>query len=263
MGKIKREPCAFCPATADITGEHLWDDWAGRMFGNREYVYTWRDSDGHAKTWEHDKLNQKARVVCGKCNNEWMSEVSSRAKTLIGKAVSKCSPVVLNAEGIAAVAAWGFLKAVVADHMSDLTGPFYTFADRQLFRQTLAIPRGVQMWLAGTLRHRGVFKGYTIDTPLNTPQRFELNCFTYSLGHFAIQVVGSKWKRKALRRHANPPSVRQGIPWVRTSITIWPNIPAPIAWPASMFLGDRLNTHGVGPLKMIFAGFTGLRILWK
>jgi len=239
MRKVEREPCAFCPATADITGEHLWDDWAGKMFGDREYVYTRKDSEGHVRTWEHDKLSAKAHVVCRKCNNEWMSEVSTKAKAFIGDAICKCSRVVLSDDGIAAVAAWGFLKAAVADHMYDLTDPFYPFSDRQLFRQTLAIPNGVQMWLAGMLRHRGIFKGYTIDTPLNTPQRFELNCFTYGLGHFVIQVVGSKWKKKSLRRHAGTPGVRQSFAWSSTSIPFWPNVPAPFAWPPAMFLGER------------------------
>jgi hypothetical protein len=239
MGKSKREPCAFCPATADITDEHLWDSWAGRMFGPREYVYTRKDSEGHAKTWEHDKLSPKAHVVCGRCNNEWMSEVSTKAKTFIGGAICNRSAVALSDDGIAAVAAWGFLKAVVADHMYELTDPFYTFSDRQLFRETLAIPNGVQMWLGGTLRHRGVFKGYTIDTPLSTPQRFELNCFTYGLGHFVIQVVGSKWKKKSLRRHANPPAVRQSFAWSSTSVPFWPSVPPPVAWPPAMFLGER------------------------
>lgn len=246
MTKEDREPCAFCPATADITGEHIWDDWAGRMFdalGAREYVYKRRDAEGRVQTWEHDKLTPKAKVVCRRCNNEWMSEVSTKAKTFIGEAVCNRSAAVLNRDGIAAIAAWGFLKAIVSDHMNVLLEPFYSFADRQLFRQTLAIPCGVQMWLAGTLRHRGVFKGYTIDTPLNTPQRFELNCFTYSLGHFVIQVVGSKWKRKAHRRHTPPPGVKQAMTWAPTSIYFWPEVSPPIAWPPAMFLGDRAMEH--------------------
>jgi hypothetical protein len=140
---------------------------------------------------------------------------------------------------MAAVASWGFLKAVVADHMNELTNPFYAFADRNLYRQTLAIPNGVQMWVAGTLRHRGIFRGYTLDTPLDTPQRFELNCFTYALGHFVIQIVGAKWKRKALRRHALPPSVKQAAQWASPSILFWPNVSPPIAWPPAMFLGER------------------------
>lgn len=207
--------------------------------GACEYVYTRRDSEGRVQTFEHDKLFPKAKVVCRKCNNEWMSEVSTKAKEFIAQAICNRSPVTLNHEGIAAIAAWGFLKAVVSDHMTDTLEPFYAFADRQLFRQTLAIPKGVQMWLAGTLRHRGVFKGYTIITPFNTPQRFELNCFTYSLGHFVIQVVGSKWKRKAHRRHAPPPGVKQSATWASTSIYFWPEVPSPIFWPPSVFLGDR------------------------
>jgi len=189
MAKKDREPCAFCPATAEISGEHLWDDWAGRMFGDRQYKYTRRDSKGHETTWEHNNLSPKARVVCRKCNNEWMSQVSTNAKAFIGEALCNCTRVVLHSEGIAAVAAWGFLKAVVADHMYEMTDPFYPFEDRQLFRQTLAIPREVQMWLGGTLRHRVIFKGYTINTPPNTPQRFELNCFTYCLGTSLFRLL--------------------------------------------------------------------------
>jgi hypothetical protein len=239
MGKKEKEPCAFCPATAEITGEHIWSDWAGKLFGTHKFVFTRKESDGSVVTWEHNALHLKAKVVCRTCNNEWMSELENKTKSLIADMVCNCTPATLNGEAIATIAALGFLKCVVADHMSETTKPFYTSAERQSFRRTLAIPDGVQMWLASTLRLRGLFKGFIVQTPLNTPQRFGLNTFTYGLGHLVIQIVGCRWMKKAVRRHAEPPCLTQAIHWARVSIPFWPHNGSPVSWPPNAHLGNR------------------------
>jgi hypothetical protein len=239
MNKRDREPCAFCPASANITGEHLWSDWAGKMLGERRYTFTRKELDGSVLTWKQDGLNSKANVVCDDCNNGWMSQLETKTKAVAGDMVCKCTPTILEDRDIATIAAFGFLKAVVADHMHENRPPFYTFEERQLFRRTLAVPSGVQMWLASMPVVHGIFKQMTIYPPQNTPRRFELNVFSYGLGHLVIQVAGCRWKKKAYRRHAAPPVLTQALEWYPHSIPFWPWDGNPVSWPAAGHLGHE------------------------
>src|SRR5258708_7315465 len=98
MGKERREPCAFCPGTAGITGEHLWSAWAGRMFGERRYTITRKEPDGRVLTWTLPELNAKTKVVCGDCNNGWMSELETQVKPIIGEMVCSGAETTLPAQ---------------------------------------------------------------------------------------------------------------------------------------------------------------------
>jgi hypothetical protein len=181
----------------------------------------------------------KTKVVCGDCNNGWMSDLETRVKLMIGDMVYKCTETTLQDKDIATVAAWVYTKAIVAEHSHDNTTPFWTFAERQPFRQTLSIPNGVQMWLASLAIEHGLLKSYFVQTPLNTPRRFELNVFTYGLGHFVIQVVTARWNKKAFRRHAPPPILTPASVWDSCSIPFWPSNGTPVSWPPAAHLIDR------------------------
>jgi hypothetical protein len=240
MGRQTREPCAFCPETADITGEHLWSAWAGKMFGERRYTITRKEADGRVRIWKLPNLSEKTNVVCGDCNNGWMSDLETRVKPIIAEMVSKCAATTLHDKDIATIAVWAYTKAIVAEHSHNNRKPFFAFAERQLFRQTLSVPNGVQMWLASLPVQQGLFKSHVVETPLNTPGRFELNVFTYGLGHLVIQVVTSRWAKKALRRHANPPVLTQAVEWNSCSIPLWPSTAASVSWPPNGHLGHQI-----------------------
>jgi hypothetical protein len=240
MGKELREPCAFCPETAGITGEHLWSAWAGKMFGERRYTITRKESDGRVLTWSLQELSAKTRVVCGDCNSGWMSDLENQIKPIIGEMICNCTQTTLNSKDIATVAVWAYTKAIVAEHSHHNTVPFWTFAERQRFRQTLAIPPGLQIWLASLPVARGLFKSYLVQTPLNTPQRFELNVFTYGLGHFVIQVVNTRWAKKAFRRHRPCPTLTQAPEWDDCSIPVWPSKGESVLWPPRRHMGDSV-----------------------
>jgi hypothetical protein len=245
MAKKDREPCAFCPEKADTTGEHIWGAWVGRMLGKLmaqpRYTYFRKESSGQVRTWEHDVLAQKAKVVCGTCNNGWMSEIETRFQKVAADMVSKCAPVALRAEQLAPIAAMGFLKAVVCDHMHSLAPPFFTFEERQSFRRSFSIPAGVRMWLASSADIRGIFSGSTLEIPLNSPGHFKLNVFTYGIGHVVIQVTASRWMKKSLRRHSNPPGIKQGIQWARCAVPFYPEPDLPVLWPLSHLGGQSLE----------------------
>jgi hypothetical protein len=239
----KRDMCAFCPEKSDMTLEHIWDAWVGEALGPKKYTMMRKESDGTILKWPSSKLAWKTRVVCGKCNNTWMSELVNKTKTIAKDMILEGHDTTLREADIATISAYAFMKSIVADHPHENRESFFTFSERQSFRRTLSIPAGVQMWLATLPVQHGVFKSMTVEAPLGMPNRFELNIFTYCIGHLVIQVAGCRWKKKALRRHARPPVLTQGPEWDSCSISFWPGRLKSVTWPPAMILSrDLIDT---------------------
>jgi hypothetical protein len=237
MPRKEREPCAFCPATANITGAHLWSDWASKLLSPRKYTIH-RDllDGGPILQWKANALKEKAPVVCGHCNSEWMSDIENATKFVIGDMVKDGIDKQLGAKDIATIAAFLFLKAVVCDHMHENYAPFYDFEQRELFRRTLEIPLGVQMYLGSAAGIRGMFKCSTIRSAGNAGPGMEINVFSFVLGRLVAQLTGTRWMKKSRRKHAFPPRLSQSINFVRASIPIWPNPGIPVSWPPPLHM---------------------------
>jgi hypothetical protein len=222
-----------------MTGEHLWPAWASELLGKRKFINLRKEKSGKVITWEHDELNAKAKVVCRECNNGWMSDLENRMKVVAANMVLTLSPTALGDKEITTIAEFAFLKAVVGDYMHENHPAFYSAEERYLFRRTLRIPRGVQIWLASTDGPHGVFKSMGAEAPLNTPGRFKLNVFTYGLGYLVIQVVGVKWMKKARNKYSSPPLLDGGTDWATATIPIWPDCRTPVSWPPPLDLPHK------------------------
>jgi hypothetical protein len=86
-----------------------------------------------------------------------MSDIEARISTSFSQIIRFGPSVSILQRGVSLLAAFAFEKEVIADHMHLKGGPFLKFADRDRFRESLAIPAGVQIWLA-TLQGRGPYK---------------------------------------------------------------------------------------------------------
>jgi hypothetical protein len=251
---VKTEQCAFCPAKAD-DGEHIWPDWFGRLLGPKAYSMIRKELDGSIRQWKSGKLNSKTKVVCGACNHGWMSDVENGTKSVIQRMAVSCEPTTLNTGDIEAVAQFAFLKAVVADHSHDNRRPFFTLAERYHFRKTLEIPAGVQLWLASMPKQHGVFKSHYAVAPQNLPGRFEINAFTYGLGHLVIQTSTCRWTKKLNRRFAPPPHLTQASEWNPISIVALPVMRDSISWPPSGHMGLELIDEYAQRWKNVVPGW--------
>jgi hypothetical protein len=235
-----RGDCAFCGERADITAEHLWSAWAETVFGPRRYRYIQREDESIVATWQKDRLDLKAKVVCAECNNRWMSDLETATKSVTKDMMLSCAETTLSARDLATIAAFGLTKAVVADHMHTHRPPILTLAERRLFASDLTFPSGVQMWLASMEVPHGLFKSHYAETPSEIPRGFYLEAFTYGIGYFVIQVVICRFKKKSLRRHAKQPTLSQHLFWSRYSIPFWPHSGTPLRWPPSLHLSNQL-----------------------
>lgn len=232
--------CAFCASTDSLTGEHVWSDWAGQILGEREYRFVRRESADIVRTWRSRKLDSKANVVCERCNSGWMSELESKAKSVIRNMVIVGTPTEIASRDLVIITAWVFSKAVVADHMHENRPPFFTLAERRSFANNLALPVSTQVWLAAISGARGLFKSHYIETPKNTSRDFEIQAFTYGLGHFVVQITVSKWKHRIFRRQTQPIILQQANVWDSVSIPSWPHSGSAISWPPAKHLSEEL-----------------------
>lgn len=213
----------------------------GKLVGPHRYLFVHRDSDKEEiKTWQKDKVDLKTKVVCSECNSRWMSELETATKAVTKDMIVDCAQTTLNARDLGTLAAFALTKAIVADHMHTHRPPILTFSERQLFARRFQFPRGIQMWLASTESNRGLFKSMYSETPANTARGFYFQTFTYGFGRLVIQVVICRWRKKSLRRHADQPSLRQGIGWSSMSIPFWPHDGTSVQWPPANHLGDNI-----------------------
>jgi hypothetical protein len=236
MGKT--EQCAFCPAKAD-DGEHIWSDWFGKLLPPSNFNMIRKELDGNVREWRKQKLNEKTYVVCGPCNHGWMSDIENEVKQVIRDMAASCREKTLTGSDIETIAQFTFLKSVVADHSHDNFEPFFSTNERWNFRNFRELPSGFQVWIASTPTQHGLFKSFYSKTPQNMPRRFEINAFTYGLGHLVSQATTSKWMKKANRKYRPPPVLTQSAEWDVVATPIWPYTKA-ISWPPSQHMD-----HGI------------------
>lgn len=149
------------------------------------------------RVWNKRKLDEKLPVVCQPCNNGWMSDLENKeAKPAIKDLILSDKLVTLSPERLQSIARFAFKTAVIADHhsMSDGQSPFFTTAARYSFRESLQIPRGVQMWISAFKEsgHGALRCVYHSSSP-KARHGFELYALTFGVGYFLVQVVGSRW----------------------------------------------------------------------
>jgi hypothetical protein len=217
--------CAFCPATAKLSGEHLWSDWMKTIFAGKNFTFTQRDSEGKAtNVWRSSKIDLTAKVVCKSCNESWMSRLESQhAKPALSDLIVGSKELALSQWRANSIALFAFKSAIVIDQMRR-GAPFFGRSLRHKFARTLIIPKHVQMWLAGYLpMGSGRFNTYYADASISNGGRLDLYVCTYAVGHFIFQVVAV--------RSTGIPSFSPRPGFEHLSIPFWPDIPDGISWP--------------------------------
>ncbi len=232
--------CAFCnSAKAEITGEDIWSLWIGRLYGppaKDRYKFRQRDAEGRTlREWHGSKLEHKARVVCGRCNNGWMSDMENlHAKPTLKDMIQHGTRLSLLPLGIMTIAAWSFMKAVVVDHMHTARKPFFSQSIRRAFMESRMPPDGTQIWIAafnGAPDMRGhVTTFYHRGRRHSLLEGFEFYVATYVATYFIVQVVGKRRVKGRARRRPFP-FLDQDPVWDDLAIPIWPGEGDPIEWP--------------------------------
>ena len=152
--------CAFCPETANLTGEHMFADWIDRILTTTTSHYVFTDTDpksGAIRKWRGRHLNRKFNAVCDRCNNGWMSDIDNAARDTLKDVIRYRAPVSFLRRGLESIAAFTLKNAFVADYMHDQ--PFFGLQARNRFKEHRQFPLGVYMWLGGVITERKVKNG--------------------------------------------------------------------------------------------------------
>jgi hypothetical protein len=236
--------CAFCTRVAD-SREHIFSEWMIKMLPrNQQFLFRERLKNGELKTYKGKKVKLKAKVVCGHCNNNWMSELeNSHAKPAMQSLLMGNSSALLHTKEIVALAIYAFKTTVLANHKDLKATPFFTSSQRFKFRSTLRIPEGVQIWIACrkssyTTNGRwtskfGKFNRKTADT-------FSYYVCTWNFQNIILQTVAGKWDEKRRRNTIPFPGLAQPIFWKDASIPLWPADGNHIEWPPPLYIGDNM-----------------------
>jgi len=223
--------CAFCPTVATLTAEHCWAVWISELMPTDVFTIVRRNQDGTFKQWQTPDLNAKVKVVCGRCNNGWMSDLEGEAKATLGNMMLYGSPVSFLPIGIASIAAFAFKGAVIGTFMHPDRTLFYSDAIRHRFAKDRILPDGFQVWISSLSKQRGVFKSYWHETKPSSRYNFQLDVFTFAAGFFALQAVTFKWTTRHDRRHTPPLFLTQNPIFDDIATPLWPNNGLAISWP--------------------------------
>jgi hypothetical protein len=219
-------------------------------------VFRTRDQKGKITgTWIQPELNWKTKVVCDKCNNEWMSNIESQhAKSAMTDLILGKKGVEISHTRAHSIALFAFKTAVLFDHIRRESPPFFTRSARFLFRERLEIPCTVRMWMAAVERPgNGSAITWYQTGHLNTDNTVELYACTFSCQHFCFQVVAER----------RPSSVAL-IPCDRfeqLAVPFWPAIARNFVWPAPSALRsvEEFQTFSARWKKLDAFFFTGMK----
>ncbi len=153
--------CAFCGSKDSLTQEHVWADWLKehlphlRRGRSNHAISGWR-SDPERGTRYQPTMKGRLRhgrsppmsvlkVVCGLCNNGWMSRLQRRARPVLLPFLAGEWPK-LSAQGQRTLASWATMAAMVIE-FADMDTIVTPQAHREQFREEHTPPEGWVIWV--------------------------------------------------------------------------------------------------------------------
>jgi hypothetical protein len=110
--------CVFCKGTP-VTNEHVWPEWAGALLRTISSDPRPFRLGGLGKGWQTAKFDSKVKRVCGKCNNEWMSELEGRAQPILTPMIlGQQRAIILSPADQQILARWAFKTALMSEFAS-------------------------------------------------------------------------------------------------------------------------------------------------
>jgi len=242
--------CAFCPNAAKLSGEHIWSAWMGEVFSHiKRFRFRQRDHEGQViKEWPSPYLDMKAKVVCRSCNNGWMSDLERHhAKPAVEDMILGNKELSISQSRATSIARFAFKTSVIANHMARTQPSFFPPAIRREFAKSLAIPQGVQMWLAGFLpmETQGHLFARWGNQEIDGIGRIEFYVCTFAVGHLVFQVVSGRLHTET-RHQWGEINFTPMHNFEHLAVPFWPAIQDGIVWPLpnALLTRDDFNSFG-------------------
>ena len=231
--------CVFCgDDTHGTTGEHVFGDWVSEFFikqlkvdefsGTSELVA----SDGSSIKFPMTPFQQRAKIVCEKCNSGWMSRLETSVMDDL-KVMMVGQPKMLRSAARQRLAFWCVKTALVLDHMHPRERIIPDSHFRDLFNLKGPLPGQVVLvaFRSVPLEEPGELLASVLKQPvlnLEVPKdcspsfREELQQYasdgrvmykvTFAVGNFAALVFGHNFPTQ-LNVNSPRPVARHIWPW--------------------------------------------------
>lgn len=229
-----RRTCIFCEG-GKLTREHLWPQWSAPLFdGARDPTYydfttaidrhTRSMSDTKRYTRQGGAHTKRLRVVCGACNNGWMSVLEVQVRPILEPLASDSARSIGESDQ-SILARWIAMKVMVAEH--NIAPIEITPREmRSEFRRSGAIPDGMRIWLwrCGAPRWRTRWDRYAFglhaeDEPsAGGPNAQDV---TFGFGNLLINCLQTIRPEHEMPTESSPQHSRQLWP-ISTSHLQWP-----------------------------------------
>jgi hypothetical protein len=180
--------------------------------------------------------SRRVKVVCRKCNNEWLSELEKRAKPLL-LILMNGMPFTMGADAQRLLALWAAKTMMVAEFV-DPTKVAIPETDRASLMQRFSAPEsGWWIWIARSgagpdwLTGINHFSARINRTPVDskTPNIVNVQSSTIGIGQLLIHGVSTTVPGHSFALQ-NPDTADLR--------PIWPQPTADIVWPRSKLLND-------------------------
>jgi hypothetical protein len=140
---MAKRRCIFCGSDGPLTNEHIFGEWFAKLINIKEVkpASLTHHTPGNPREVDFEALpgSAKAKVVCGPCNNEWMSRLEQSAAEVLTPLLQGQSGQ-LSVADLEVLAKWAFKTAFVIDAQSLGTGPSFLSAHRRLLRERGELP---------------------------------------------------------------------------------------------------------------------------
>jgi hypothetical protein len=181
------------------------------------------------RKWVSDDLNWKAKVVCAKCNNTWMSDIEHKhAKPALAELITGKSRVPVDLERARSIAIFCFKTAAIFDLIAASHPPFFRNEERYAFKDSLTIPPNVSMWMAAfaPVGKGNVHTGY-IEASTSPANFFRMYVCTFGAEHFVFQLLAARTTKRFLPAPG----------FEHLAVPFWPRLRGGFVWPPRLSLG--------------------------
>jgi hypothetical protein len=242
---VRKGICIFCQKQAKLTPEHIWPRWTTKLFPNQKFTIQRVDGrDGSVlQEWRDSGISVSPKLVCKECNEGWMSDIETKASTVIKKMVNTQGRIQLSFSEVTSLAEFTFKTSVLADHLSSGRKPFFTPSTRNHFAQSRAIPDGVQMWFSSVQgpHQYGLYLPLWYERPHGAQSGVNFYVFNFVVGRLLLQSVAKRWAKKS-HQYLGFPFFEQNLRASFFANHFWPpGRPSAVTdWPPDQPLTEQL-----------------------
>lgn len=239
-----KRSCIFCGGTP-LTVEHVLPKWLQDVIpGHGLLTHSWRDPEtGDVREWTTSLVDFKAKAVCARCNQGWLSQLEGDAKPFLSSMIRGRRRTYYD-RGRELCALWALKTVMMLEYGQPeerRSIPVSHFGE--LYRAQAVLP-DVRVWFGATTFGSGALAATrTIDLQLETGDEHGYSG-TLCVGHLVFEVVRvhiGDWEKLQIQR-----------PLDRALVPLWP-VDHPVEWPPAAqleraqvaILGQMLEHVGV------------------